>query len=87
MEYKKPWIKLTVSGIASALLLSNCVTSYDSYGRPIQTVDPAAVAVGAVALGAVAYAAGKDNRRHYRHPGYYRNSGYGYGRRGGHCRY
>lgn len=84
MKHKKSWIKLTVAGLASALLFSNCVTSYDSYGRPIQTVDPAAVAVGAVALGAVAYAVGKNNRSHYRHHGHYRHYGHRYSHGGRH---
>ncbi|MCP5538187.1 MAG: hypothetical protein H7A51_18390 [Akkermansiaceae bacterium] len=86
MEHRKSWIKLTVAGIASALLFSNCVTSYDSYGRPIQTVDPGAVAVGALALGAVAYAAGHNNGHH--HSGHYRRSGHYGGYYGGYrgCR-
>ncbi len=82
MERNHSWVKLTVAGIASALLLSNCVTTYDRYGRPVQTVDPAAAAIGAVAIGAVAYAAGKDDRHHhsshhrYGHHGHYRGHGY-----------
>ena len=83
MKHKKSWIKLTVAGIASALLLSNCVTSYDAYGRPIQTVDPAAVAVGAVLLGTAAYAIGHNNSGHNGH--HYRSSGYRHhGHRGHH---
>lgn len=90
MEHKKSWMKLTVAAMASALLLSNCVTSYDSYGRPIQTADPAAVAAGAVILGVAAYAVGKNNRSHHKHyrrghghHGHhgYRSHGY-YGRHG-----
>ncbi len=76
MEHKKSWIKLTVASIASALLLSNCVTSYDQYGRPIQTVDPGAAAVGALVIGAAAYAIGENNRSHRPSRGYY-NSGHG----------
>jgi|GEM_PF-1557890 len=79
MEQKNSWIKLTMAAIASAVLLSNCVTSYDQYGRPIQTADPAAVAIGAVALGAIAYSAGKSDS-HQR--GHYRSRNYGY--RGSH---
>ena len=80
MKHNDSWIKLTMAGIASAVLLSNCVTSYDQYGRPIQTADPAAVAIGAVALGTIAYSAGKSDGRHQR--GHYRSRNYGY--RGGH---
>ena len=53
-------------GLAAALLLSNCVTAYDRQGRAVQTVDPAAAAIGAVAIGAIAYSAGKDNSRNHR---------------------
>jgi len=78
MKHKKSWIKLTVAGIASALLLSNCVTSYDQYGRPIQTVDPGAAAVGALVVGAAAYAIGHNNS----HSGRGHYSGYGHRSRG-----
>ncbi len=81
MEHKKSWIKLTVAGMASALLLSNCTTTYDAYGRPVQSVDPVAVAAGAVILGAVAYSAGKDDR--HRHRSHHRSYRRGYDR--GHC--
>ena len=85
MEHKNSWIKLTVAGIASALLFSNCVTSYDAHGRPIQTVDPAAVAVGAVLLGTAAYAIGHNNSGHNGH--YYGSSGYHHGGHHGHRRH
>lgn len=51
------------------LLLANCVTTYDQYGRPVQTVDPVAATIGAVAIGAVAYSAGQNDS-------YYRGSSY-----------
>lgn len=56
-------------------LFSSCMTTYTADGRPVQTVDPAAAAIGAVAVGAIAYNAGKDNRRHRNN--YYRNNYYG----------
>ena len=56
--------------------LSSCTTTYDAYGRPVQSVDPAAVAIGAVALGATAYAIGRND-----------SYGYGYGGHGGHRRH
>lgn len=64
-------IKLAVTAIVTALFLANCSTTYDSYGRPVQSVDPVAVGIGAVALGAIAYSAGKNNRNHR-----YYNNGY-----------
>ncbi|MBT8038498.1 MAG: hypothetical protein KJO21_13255 [Verrucomicrobiae bacterium] len=66
MEQKTSWMKLTVAGMVSAFLLANCTTTYDGYGRPVQSVDPVAVAAGAVVLGAIAYSAGKDQRHDHR---------------------
>lgn len=85
MEHKKSWIKLTVAGMASALLLANCTTTYDSYGRPVQSVDPVAVAAGAVILGAVAYSAGKDDRSNHRSHYRSHHRSYRRGYDGGHC--
>jgi len=53
-------IKL-ITSLLSCMLLANCVTTYDRYGRPVQTVDPVAATIGAVAIGAVAYNAGQNN--------------------------
>lgn len=75
MKYKSLWLKPMVIAVMSAILLSSCVTSYDRSGRPIQTVDPAAAAVGAVLIGAVAYSAGKNNDHYHRH-GYHRRHNY-----------
>ena len=86
MERKKHIaLKLVVTGIAVALGLANCTTTYDAYGRPVQTVEPGAAAIGAIALGAAAYAIGKDNGTKHRH--YYGNRGYNYGYHGHHRGY
>ena len=66
MEQKNSWIKLTAAAALSALLLSNCVQTYDSYGRPVQTVDPGAALVGAAVIGAIVYSAGNNNSHRYR---------------------
>ena len=67
MEHKKTPLKLTAMAVLSALMLSNCVTSYDGQGRQIQTVDPGAALVGAAAIGVIAYAIANDNdHRGYR---------------------
>ena len=68
-------LKLAVAGIIAALGLASCTTTYDAYGRPVQSVDPGAAAIGAVALGVAAYAIGKNNRSSHKHY---------YGHRGGH---
>lgn len=60
-----------------ALASTSCMTTYDAYGRPVQSVDPGAAAAGAVAAGALGYAIGQHNDHHH---GYY-YGGY-YGRRG-----
>jgi len=56
---------------AVALVLSgttSCMTTYDAYGRPVQTVDPAAAALGVAAAGIAGYAIGQNNHHHH---GYY----------------
>lgn len=64
--------------------LSSCTTTYDSYGRPVQTVDPGAAAAGAAAAGVAGYAIGRnsDNDKKYYRGGNYRRSYGGYQRRG-----
>lgn len=56
------------------ITMCSCVTSYDRYGRPIQTVDPVAATVGAAVVGAVAYNAGQNNS--YYNNRYYRSNRY-----------
>jgi hypothetical protein len=53
---------------------TSCMTTYDSAGRPVQSVDPAVAVAGAAAAGLVGYAIANDNRRHHHHHhhGYYR---------------
>ena len=87
MERKKYMsLKLTVTSIVIALGLSNCTTTYDAYGRPVESVDPGAAAIGAVALGVAAYAIGKNssrskNHHYYGHRGHYgHHDHYGYRR-------
>ncbi|MBB5349803.1 hypothetical protein HNR46_000024 [Haloferula luteola] len=56
---------LKLTGIALlSLTAASCMTTYDAYGRPVQSVDPGAataIAVGAAALGV---AAGRQHRGH-----------------------
>jgi hypothetical protein len=64
---------------------TSCMTTYDAYGRPVQSVDPAAAVAGAAAAGILGYAIANNNDDHhhhgYYHHGYYRGGG-GYYRRG-----
>jgi hypothetical protein len=52
------------------------MTTYDSAGRPVQSVDPAVAVAGAAAAGLIGYAVANDNddhhHHHYHRGGYYR---------------
>jgi hypothetical protein len=78
----KPKILTAITVAVVAMASTSCMTTYDAYGRPVQSVDPGAAAAGAVAAGAVGYAIGQhnDHDHYYYNGGYYRH-GY-YGRRG-----
>ncbi len=74
--------------VALAVSSISCMTTYDTTGRPVQSVDPAVAVAGVAAAGLIGYAATKNNRRDYRRgnshhhrPRYY--DGYGYGHRRG----
>lgn len=66
----------------------SCMTTYDAYGRPVQSVDPGAAAAGVAAAGVIGYAAGRDTDRYrgrtyygggrYYHRGPYRGPHRGY---------
>ncbi|MCU0777007.1 MAG: hypothetical protein MUF86_04990 [Akkermansiaceae bacterium] len=54
---------------------TSCMTTYDSAGRPVQSVDPGLAVAGVAAAGLVGYAIANNNggHRHYRgYGGYYR---------------
>lgn len=70
----KKYSKIICSGLAlfSVFGFSSCTTTYDAYGRPVQSVDPAAAVLGAVAIGAAGYAIGHNNSHDYnRHHGHH----------------
>jgi hypothetical protein len=54
------------------------MTTYDSYGRPVQSVDPAVAIAGVAAAGLIGYAASNNNDHHH-HGGHYRGGYYGGG--------
>lgn len=69
--------------LALSISSMSCMTTYDAYGRPVQSVDPAAAAAGAAAAGVIGYAIGNsnnDNHHYYAPPPprgrYYRGSHY-----------
>ena len=56
---------------------TSCMTTYDAYGRPVQTVDPGMAVAGAAAAGLVGYAIANNNYYGgYNHPHHYYRSGY-----------
>jgi hypothetical protein len=96
LTVKNPFIRktliLTLASAAVSLGGVSCMTTYDAYGRPVQSVDPGAAAVGIAAAGVLGYALANDNNHHHHyhghyHGGYYRP--YGYRPYGGRppCRY
>jgi hypothetical protein len=79
MKSKNPLFRLTVLSALLALIGSSvsCMTTYDSYGRPVQSVDPAVAIAGVAAAGLIGYAASNNNDHH--HGGHYRSGYYGGG--------
>ena len=69
-------ITLKVGALILAIAGTSCMTTYDAYGRPVQSVDPGAAAAGVVAAGAVGYAIGQHNDDHHHYYGGYYRRGY-----------
>lgn len=69
------WVVLVLLG-SLALTGASCTTTYDAHGRPVQSVDPAAAAIGAVAIGVAGYAIGHNNsdnyHGHHKHHGHHK---------------
>jgi hypothetical protein len=81
---KKPSIisKLFRGSVLSVLIVAigasmSCMTTYDSAGRPVQSVDPGVAVAGVAAAGLIGYALANDNDHHHHH-GYYRPRHRGY---------
>jgi len=73
---------LKSAAVLTAIVAStSCMTTYDAYGRPVQSVDPAAATAGVVAAGVLGYAIANNNddhHHHHHHGGYYRRPYYRY---------
>lgn len=85
MKTKKLLTRLSLAlalivGVGSSM---SCMTTYDAYGRPVQSVDPAAAVAGAAAAGILGYAIANNNDDHHHYHGYRRGGYYG---RGGYYR-
>jgi hypothetical protein len=48
-----------------ALLSQSCMTTYDAYGRPVQSVDPGVATAGIITAGIVGLAIGSANSNSY----------------------
>lgn len=72
------WL-LWTSLVFSSCLATSCMTTYDAYGRPVQSVDPGAATAGIAAAGVLGYALGNSHDDHHRHHNYYRRGYYHHG--------
>ncbi|MFZ9937128.1 MAG: hypothetical protein ACO3JG_08685 [Luteolibacter sp.] len=74
--------KILTLTLASAFVVLggvSCMTTYDAYGRPVQSVDPGAAAVGIAAAGVLGYALANDHNSHHHHyHGHYHYRPYSY---------
>ncbi|MEM8952647.1 MAG: hypothetical protein AAGD22_00705 [Verrucomicrobiota bacterium] len=79
MKILKSAFSLKILAVALALVgltATSCTTTYDAYGRPVQTVDPALAVAGIAAAGLVGYAIADNNRDQYRGGKHYYNRRY-----------
>lgn len=63
----KSFILKSVAVLLIAAGATSCMTTYDAYGRPVQSVDPAAATAGVVAAGVLGYALANDRNDGHRH--------------------
>jgi hypothetical protein len=67
----KSFIIKLAAVVITAAFATSCMTTYDAYGRPVQSVDPAVAATGVVAAGVLGYALANDNDHRHHHRGHY----------------
>jgi hypothetical protein len=91
MKHKKAFLLRLAALLSLAALSASCTTTYDAYGRPVQSVDPALAVAGVAAAGIIGYAIADNNRGNYRGNNRYANYDRGYRGHGGYhgrdCRY
>ena len=61
----KSLIIKSVAVVCAVLASASCMTTYDAYGRPLQSVDPGVATAGVVAAGVLGYALANDNDHHH----------------------
>ena len=54
----------------------SCMTTYDVYGRPMQTVDPMVAVAGVAAAGLIGYSAANNHHHREYYDGGYDGGGY-----------
>jgi hypothetical protein len=74
IQYIRPL--MIVASLVCIGMTTSCMTSYDAYGRPVQSVDPGLAVAGIAAAGIIGYAAAQNNRPRYYDNGYYDNGYY-----------
>ncbi len=84
VKNKFPLLRFSALFLVGACIASSvsCMTTYDTYGRPVQSVDPALAVAGVAAAGLLGYAVANNHSNHYHGGGgYYYGGGYyrGYG--------
>ena len=75
VKNKAPILRCLSLFLAGACIASSvsCMTTYDAYGRPVQSVDPALAVAGVAAAGLLGYAVANNQSNHC-----YYGGGYGY---------
>lgn len=79
MKTKSSLLRLSICASLLAFTFSNvsCMTTYDAYGRPVETVDPDLALAGIAAAGLIGYAAA--NHHSHKRDCYQGGYGGGYG--------
>jgi hypothetical protein len=68
-----PFVTRILAAAAIPMVATSCMTTYDASGNPVQSVDPAAAAVGVAAAAAIGYAVAnnRSNNNYYYGRQYY----------------
>ena len=77
---------LLASASLALVSMTGCYTTYDSYGRPVQSVDPGMAIAGIAAAGLIGYAIADRHDSHRGYGGGHHGGHHGGGRRN-YCRY
>lgn len=81
MKNKSSFLRWSAVSLLAVFVASSvsCMTTYDTYGRPVQTVDPGLAVAGVAAAGLIGYAVANNNNDNCNYRGgggYYVGGGY-----------